>query len=66
MTKVEQRAETAALVRKARFGKAKLAITRLPDAVWERDSCIRYKNGHMLPAHLNPVTMGDKLEGVAS
>ena len=32
-------------------------VTRCPDAAWQTDSCIRFKNGHMLPSHLNPVTL---------
>ncbi len=59
MTKQEQRAETAALIRKARYGKRKLAITRLPCGERQSDSIIpRRRGGGMLPAHLNPLTMG--------
>lgn len=54
MTKAQQRAETAALVRKARYGKRKLAITRcLPGQ--ERN--YTPKHGGVCPGHLNPVTM---------
>lgn len=60
MTKAQQRAETAALVRKARYGKRKLAVTRCLPGMWAKsENCIRYKNGHMLPGHLNPVTLGE-------
>lgn len=60
MTKAQQRAETEALVRKARYGKRKLAITRLPGGQRQADSILqRRARGGMLPSHLNPLTMGD-------
>ena len=52
MTKSEQRAETEALVRKARYGKAKLAITRCPE--FERRRYRTATRGGMMPAHLDP------------
>ena len=55
-TKEQQRAETAALIRKARYGKAKLAITRCPPGARQWDS-LNHKHGGVIPAHLNPVTM---------
>ena len=60
MNKAEQRAETAALIRKARYGKRKLAITRCPPGARQSDSILqRRTRGGMMPAHLNPLTMGD-------
>lgn len=57
MSRADQRAETAALVRKARYGKQHLAVTKCLPGRWQLDSCIRFKGAHMLPGHLNPVTM---------
>lgn len=58
MTKAQQREELAALVRKARFGKQKLRITRCPPGAYENNLHLRRQSGGMLPAHLNPVTLG--------
>jgi len=59
VTKEQQRAETEALVRKARFGKRKLAITRCPAGMRQWDSNINYRHGGVLPGHLDPRTMGE-------
>lgn len=49
------RSETEALIRKARHGKRKLAVTRCPEYV--NRSVPRSRGGGVLPAHLNPVTI---------
>lgn len=54
--KAAQRAETEALIRKARYGKAKIKVTRYGECV--RDN-LNPRRGGILPAHLDPRALVD-------
>lgn len=60
-SKSAQRAETEALVRKARYGKRHLAITRCPPGARQYDS-ITEKRGGVMPGDLDPRVLPDRAD----
>lgn len=58
-TKAQMRADLDKLIRKARYGKAKLRVTRCPAGDCHGNTYLTRKFGGVMPGHLNPVTLGE-------